>query len=151
VIHFEARTFRKNDHRYVEEYLPVGKPLYVLGQLDTRHDVLDEKTLNKRMSEKLALLKADKQRMLNRYDQNRDGQIDLHEWDKARQEAHECLLAEHAMKNGLGSFTLKKPTDNHLFLISARSPQQLRDSYKMWLCIHFILLSLLVFIYTQLS
>jgi hypothetical protein len=55
------------------------------------------------------------------------------------------------MKNGLGSFTLKKPTDNHLFLISARSPQQLRDSYKMWLCIHFILLSLLVFIYTQLS
>ena len=36
VIYFEARTWRKNDHRYVEEYLPVGKPIYVIGQLDTR-------------------------------------------------------------------------------------------------------------------
>ena len=149
VIHFEARTFRKNDHRYVEEYLPVGKPLYLLGQLDTRHDVMDEKTLNKKLSEKLARLKANKPQLLNRYDQNRDGQIDLHEWEKARQEAHECLLAEHAMQHGLGNFTLKKPADHHLFLISAKSPQQLRNSYKNWLFIHLSLLSLLVIIYTQ--
>ncbi len=151
VIHFEARTWRKNDHRYKEEYLPAGKPLYVLGQLDTRYDLLDEKTLNKKMSNKLAHLKEDKPRLLMRYDQNRDGQIDLDEWQKARQEAHECLLAEHAMQAHTGSFTLKKPTDNHLFLISAKSPQQLRDSYKNWVVTHLGILGLLAFLWVNFS
>ena len=150
VVHFKARTWRKNDHRYVEEYLPAGKQLYVLGQLDTRHDVLDVNAVNIQLSKKLALLKANKQQLLNRYDHNRDGQIDLDEWEKARHEARQCVAAEHAMRRGTGSFTLKKPTDNHLFLISAQSPQQLRDTYKTWCLIHLSfligILSLLVFL-----
>ena len=149
VVHFKARTWRKNDHRYVEEYLPAGKQLYVLGQLDTRHDVLTDNVINQKLGKKLALLKANKQQLLNRYDHNRDGQIDLDEWEKARHEARQCMAAEHAMRRGTGSFTLKMPTDNHLFLISAQSPQQLRDSYKTWCFIHLSLLmgilSLLVF------
>lgn len=151
VIHFEARTWRKNDHRYKEEYLPAGKQLYVLGQLDTRDDVLDDNAINKLLSKKLANWKANKQQLLNRFDQNRDGQIDLDEWQKARQEAHECLLAEHAMKAHTGSFTLKKPTDNHLFLISAKSPQQLRDSYKNWVVTHLGILGLLAFLWVNFS
>ncbi len=151
VIHFEARTWRKNDHRYVEEYLPAGKPLYVLGQLDSRHDVLDEATTKKYLAEKLANWKANKQQLLNRFDQNRDGQIDMYEWEKARQQAHEYLLAEHAMRRGTGSFTLAKPTDNHLFLISAKSPQQLRDSYKNWVINHLCILALLTFLWLKFS
>lgn len=151
VIHFEAQTWRKNDHRYVEEYLPAGKQLYVLGQLDTRHDVLDDDATKKYLSEKLANWKANKQQLLNRFDQNRDGQIDLDEWQQARQEAHECLLAEHAMQAHTGSFTLKKPTDNHLFLISAQSPQQLRDSYKNWVVAHLGILGLLAFLWIKFS
>lgn len=151
VIHFEARTWRKNNHRYVEEYLPAGKLLYVLGQLDTRDDVLDAAAINKLLSNKLASWKANKQRLLNRFDQNRDGQIDMLEWEKARQEAHECLLAEHAMKAHTGSFTLKKPTDNHLFLISAQSPQQLRDSYKNWVVVHLGVLGLLTILWVNFS
>ena len=149
VVHFKARTWRKNDHRYVEEYLPAGKQLYVLGQLDTRHDVLDDAAINLKLGKKLALLKANKQQLLYRYDHNRDGEIDLNEWEKARQEARQCVAAEHAMRRGTGSFTLKMPTDNQLFLISAQSPQQLRNSYKTWCFIHLSLLmgilSLLVF------
>jgi hypothetical protein len=151
VIHFEARTWRKNDHRYVEEYLPAGKPLYVLGQLDSRHDVLDKATAKKHLVEKLAHWKTNKQQLLNRFDQNRDGQIDMYEWEKARQQAHECLLAEHAMRRGIGSFTLAKPTDNHLFLISAKSPQQLRDNYKNWVVNHLGILGLLSLLWFKFS
>ncbi len=149
VIHFEARTWRKNDHRYKEEYLPAGKSLYVLGQLDTRDDVLDDDEMKKRLSKKLAGWKANKQQLLNRFDENRDGQIDLEEWQKARQEAHECLLAEHAMQAHTGSFTLKKPSNNHLFLISAKSPQQLRDSYKNWVLAYLGILGLLTILWVK--
>ena len=151
VIHFEARTWRKNDHRYVEEYLPTGKPLYVLGQLDTRHDVLDEDTAKKYLIEKLADWKSNTQQLLRRFDQNLDGKIDMMEWDIARQEAHKQVLADHAMRRGTGSFTLKKPTDNHLFLISAQSPQQLRDSYKNWVISHSSILGLLALLWIKVS
>ena len=149
VKHFKARTWRKNDHRYVEEYLPAGKQLYVLGQLDTRHDVINEAAINQKLGNKLAKLKANKQQLLNRYDHDRDGKISLEEWDKARFDARQCLAAEHAMQKGDGSFTLKKPTDNHLFLISAQSPQQLRDNYKAWCFGHLSLLTLLVYCVAQ--
>ena len=54
VIYFEALTWRKNEHRYVEEYLPLGKPLYVIGNFDTRKDILDEVALNSALGTKLA-------------------------------------------------------------------------------------------------
>jgi hypothetical protein len=147
VIHFEARTWRKNDHRYVEEYLPTGKPLYVLGQLDTRHDVLEDAAANKYLSEKLANWKANKQQLLHRFDQNRDGKIDMMEWEQARLEAHQQVLAEHGMRKGTGAFTLKKPTDHHLFLISAQSPQQLRARYQYWVIRHLVILGVLAFLW----
>ena len=156
VIHFMARTWRKNDHRYAEEYLPAGKPLYVIGQLDTRKEVLDDAKINQYLREKLADWKKRPQQLLNRFDQNRDGQLDMHEWQQARQQAHQCLLAEHAIqahnsnKSGI-EYTLVKPASNQLFLISAISPQQLRDSHKNWLAIHSYLLLLLLVLYLQLA
>ncbi|MBC7755775.1 MAG: hypothetical protein H7Z20_03865 [Bdellovibrio sp.] len=151
VIYFEARTWRKNDHRYVEEYLPVGKPIYVIGQLDTSHEVLDEDAIKKYLTEKLSDWKTNKQQLLNRFDQNRDGQIDLNEWAQARQEAREEVLAAHAMQaNNSSGFTLTKPAGK-LFLISAKSPQQLRASYKWWLIAHLCMLVILLAFYQKLT
>lgn len=146
VMHFKASTWRKNNHRYAEEYLPAGKPLYVLGQLDTRHDVLDKSIANKQVSQKLAQLKARPQHLLNRYDHNLDGEISLEEWELARHDAIKEVHGEHAMRRNLGDFTLTKPSDNHLFLISAQSPQQLRDDYKNWVASHLGILALLTFL-----
>jgi hypothetical protein len=156
VIHFMARTWRKNDHRYAEEYLPAGKPLYVIGQLDTRKEVMNDAKINQYLRAKLADWKTRPQELLSRFDQNRDGQIDMHEWQQARQQAHECLLAEHAMKAHVTNisgveYTLAKPASRQLFLISAKSPQQLRDSHKNWLAIHLSILLLLLALYAKLA
>ena len=155
VIYFEARTWRKNDHRYVEEYLPVGKPLYVIGNLDTRKELLDEAALNHLVGTKLADWKTRPQQLLNRYDQNLNGQIDMGEWDRARRDAINEVKAEHAMQTNLsnkndGDFTLAKPVGK-LFLISAKSPKQLRTSYKMWVAAHLGVSALLLMFYIKLS
>ncbi len=156
VIYFEARTWRKNDHRYVEEYLPVGKPLYVIGNLDTRKDILDEAALHLAVGTKLADWKTRPQQLLNRYDQNLSGQIDMDEWQLARQDAINELKAEHAMQanfsnNSGADFTLTKSAGNQLFLISAKSPQQLRANYTMWVVAHLGALALLLALYITLS
>ena len=154
VIYFEARTWRKNDHRYVEEYLPVGKPLYVIGNLDTRKDILDEAALNRAVGTKLADWKTRPQQLLNRYDQNLNRQIDMEEWALVRHDAINEVKAEHAMqakfsnKNG-SDFTLAKPAGK-LFLISAKSPKQLRASYKAWVAAHLGVLALLLVFYIKL-
>lgn len=156
VIYFEARTWRKNDHRYVEEYLPADKLLYVIGQLDTRKDVLDEATLNRQLGEKLADWKSRQQQLLIRYDQNLNNQIDMDEWEKVRQAAIAEVKAEYAMHANLDSecgsdFTLAKPAGKQLFLISAKSPQQLRNSYKTWMLIHLGSLAVLAAFYLKLA
>ena len=155
VIYFEARTWRKNDHRYVEEYLPVGKPLYVIGNLDTRKELLDEAALNRAVGTKLADWKTRPQQLLNRYDLNLNGQIDMDEWDLARRDAINEVKAEHAMQTKLSNindddFTLSKPAGK-LFLISAKSPKQLRANYKMWVAAHLGVLALLLAFYIKLS
>ena len=154
VIYFEASTWRKNDHRYVEEYLPVGKPLYVIGNLDTRKDILDEAALSRAVGTKLADWKTRPQQLLNRYDQNLNRQIDMDEWEVARRDAINEVKEEHAMQANLNhnngsDFTLAKPAGK-LFLISAKSPKQLRASYKAWVTAHLGVLALLLVFYIKL-
>ena len=154
VIYFEACTWRKNDHRYVEEYLPVGKPIYVIGNLDTRKELLGEAELNRAVGNKLVDWKTRPQQLLNRYDKNLNGQIDMDEWQLARRDAINEVKAEHAMQTNLSNkngsyFTLAKPAGK-LFLISAKSPKQLRASYKMWVVAHLGVLALLLTFYIKL-
>ncbi len=151
IIFFEKRTFVKNDHRYVEEYLPAGKRLYVLGQLDTRHDQVDTEVINKEVRGILTDLKTRPQQMLNRYDHNRNGEIDMDEWELARQDAIKQAHAKYAMKAHTGSFTLVKPTDQHLFLISAKAPHELTASYRMWAIVHLLMFTILLLAFIKLA
>lgn len=144
VIFAERRTLLKNEHRYVEEYLPASRRVYVLGQLDTRHAHVDKTAINKEVREMLAELKQSPHKLLNRYDHNRNGQIDIDEWEAARQDAIRHAHAKHAMKAHTGSFTLSKPVDAHLFLISAKSPHELAASYRTWAMAHFTILVVLI-------
>ena len=151
IIFAEKRTFLKNEHRYVEEYLPAGKPLYVLGQLDTRHEQGDVEAINRDVRAILTDLKMRPQQLLNRYDHNRNGEIDLEEWELARQDAIKQAHAKHAMKAYTGNFTLSKPTGQHLFLISAKAPHELSASYRIWAITHLAVLVILILIYLKLG
>ncbi len=138
VVHFEARTWRKNAHRYVEQYLPAAKKLYVLGQLNTLKNMTNTAVLNLEVRNTLADWKSRPDQLRNRYDHNWDGKIDSNEWELARQDAFKQAIAKQMMTAHNGNFTLSKPTNNQLFLISAKSPQQLRDSYRHWSLVHIV-------------
>jgi hypothetical protein len=144
VVYYQARTWRKNDHRYVEEFLPTNQSIYVIGQLDTRHDVLSASALNKEVSARLKDLKSRPQHLLNLYDHNLNQEIDMDEWELARQDVIHQVKSEHAMRAHTGSFVLSKPADRHLFLISAKSPAQLRTQHKQWLLVYLVISAVLL-------
>jgi len=151
VIYYQARTWRKNNHRYVEEYLPAHQSIYVIGALDTRKDNLDAKRLNQQVSAHLAALKQTPSRLLHLYDHDLNGEIDMHEWELARQDAIHQVTSAHAMQAHTSSFVLSKPAGQQLFLISAKSPLQLRKNHLQWLAAFMALLTLFVAAYIQLA
>lgn len=151
VIYYEARTWRKNNHRYVEEYLPAHQSIYVIGVLDTRKDMLDSAKLNKEVSAHLKALKQQPSRLLNLYDHDLNGEIDLHEWELARQDAIRQVQSTHAMQAHTAGFELAKPAGQQLFLISAKSPLQLRKNHLQWLGVYTSLLTFFVAAYMKLA
>ena len=136
ILSLTKTTQHKNNHRYVEEYLPTNARLYVIGHLDTRHDYNTQQAVNEDVAKLLTALKADKAKLLNSYDQNRDGQIDMQEWQQVRRDAQRQVENEHALKAQDSSYLLAKPAQNKLFLISALSPQKLRARLVCWHRVH---------------
>ena len=151
IIYAEKRTQHKNEHRYIEEYLPAGKRLYVLGHLDTRHQLSAAKAIQKDVGELIAEWKTNPTKMLLRFDQDRNGQIDMHEWEKARLEAHREVEIKHQMRAHTEMYTLAKPANKQLFLISALSPHALRGQYHCWCFVHLGISVLLLLIYFKLA
>jgi hypothetical protein len=151
VIFVEKHTFYKNDHRYVEEYLPTGKPLYLLGYLDTLHHYNTTGAIDKDTGDLLVAWKKNSQKLLGRFDQNRNGQIDMGEWEIARADARREVEARHQMHANNEKYTLAKPADGQLFLISALSPQALRKQYRNWNLAHLAVFVLLLITFVKLT
>lgn len=138
ILSLTKTTQHKNNHRYVEEYLPSNARLFVIGDLDTRHDYNTTQAIHQDVSKLLTELKANKAQLLNRYDQNRDGEIDMQEWDQVRADALRQVESTHAMKAQESGYMLSKPSQNKLFLISALSPQKLRALLIYWHRVHLV-------------
>jgi hypothetical protein len=151
VIYVEKRTFYKNDHRYVEEYLPAGKPLYLLGYLDTLHHYNSPDAIDKDTAELLIAWKKNPMKLLRQFDQNLNGQIDMDEWETARAEARREVEARHQMHANTEIYTLAKPVNGQLFLISALSPQALRLKYRCWSLTHLAVLAALLMVTVKLT
>lgn len=140
IIHLEKRTFYKNDHRYVEEFLPSNQTLYVLGYLDSRHEFTDAAAIHRDTGVLLSAWKANPKKLHQRFDFNRDGTIDINEWELARAEARREVTSQHTARLHTEGFALKKSGAQHLFIISALSPQLLRSQYLHFSLVHLAIL-----------
>lgn len=76
-----------NPHRFTEERLNVGEPLYALGVIKNIGHHLNTNSIEDDVRTLLAQWKRDKTFMRNRFDLNRDGKIDEQEWRLARSQA----------------------------------------------------------------
>lgn len=145
VVHMLKRTSRKHNHRYVEEYLPANKPLYLIGHLDTRHHFSSEELVKKDTGSLISDWKINPTKMLFRFDLDRNGEIDQDEWEKAREAAREEVTMQHINQAHTGDFEIVAPTNGQLYLLSGMSPELLRRSYRCWVVTHLaILIGLLI-------
>jgi hypothetical protein len=127
-------------YRYVEHRIEEGVDLCALGYFHTQ-DPVSGAMIDEEVRQQLAAWKKDQAWVLQHFDTNHDGQVDMQEWDAARQEARRLVLErEREDMQRPPVNVLNRPKDGRQFIISALP----RDRLEMRLRL-FTLASLLAF------
>ncbi len=135
----DERTTYNGDTKTVEELLHGWRTLYVLGEFSTIGGANTALSLSEDVSALLTLWKQDPADMKRRFDLNRDGEIDLQEWELARRLATKTVEQQHReMRAQPGVNMVRAPGDGRLFLVSALDPQRLRRRYLLWSALHLV-------------
>lgn len=112
-------------YRYVEERIEEGADLCALGYFHTQ-DPVSGAMIDDEVRMQLADWKKDQAWLLQRFDTNHDGQIDMQEWDAARQEARRLVLEkerENLKRPPVN--VLSHPRDGRQFILSALPREKL--------------------------
>lgn len=125
------------EYRYFEELILVGDLLYAVGWFRTQgseHDFNESQDLR----ELLADWKKDQKTLLERFDHDGDGQINLQEWENVRRAALEQVRdsqVQRALKPDV--HVLSRPQDRRPFILSTATQQSLTRRARIWatLCI----------------
>jgi hypothetical protein len=87
--------FSGGKFRYTEMRMHPGDTLYATGLFKTVGGASTELNVNAELVQLLKEWKADSERLLRDHDHNRNGQIDMHEWEAVRNAALQEVLSQH--------------------------------------------------------
>lgn len=122
-------------YRFREARLHSGDPLYAIGLFETvsgAGGAIDQQTQLRTL---LREWKTDSEMMLDRFDQNRDGEICLEEWESVRAAAWQAVLTQHVeLQTAEPVHTLSETRDpRRPYLISAVPQFDLVRRYQLWM------------------
>lgn len=142
VLTNEHKSWLEGNRRYSEWMLLPKGVLYAIGEFRTGQAIVsaagDE---NAEAGAMLVEWKKDQQKLLERFDLDRDGKIDMREWElarlQARREARKNTPAP-ASRPVEGMHILLKPKDGRLFLLANELPDKLGARYRYWSWAHLV-------------
>ena len=136
VVGPERRVSYAGDYKHVEDILFAGS-IYVLGEFTTVGGANMPLDQREDVSELLAEWKRDKAGLLERFDLDGNGEIDLKEWELARRAATREVEKQHReLRATSGVHVMRAPADGRLFLLSSLSPQRLKRRYLLLCWLH---------------
>jgi hypothetical protein len=140
VLTNDKKQWDQGSYRYSEWLLLERAALYALGEFSTTSAaavaVRDERA---DMGALLAEWKKNPRRLQERFDLDRDGRLDLKEWELARLQARREIRRQHAdtqSRSVKGVHLLRKPGDGRLFLLANEMPDKLGARYRFWSWAH---------------
>ena len=128
-----------NPHRFTEERIVNGDPLYALGLLKNLASHTNGPTLDGEVRELLSQWKADQEHLKTRFDLDKDNKIDQKEWMLARAQARREVLATRRqnpdLSKGINILTatgdLRRP-----YLLSSFQQSELVTRYRLWMILY---------------
>jgi hypothetical protein len=137
IVSTHKKTWTEGNLRYVEWLLLPAENIYAIGEFATiggAHSALD---FEAGVSALLSDWKQNQPALLQRFDLDQSGSIDLREWALARRQAQREVEARHReIRSGESTNVMRKPADGKLFLVSNYLPVKLRNRYLLWCWLH---------------
>jgi len=140
VVTSHEQNWTSGSCRYVERLLLPQERIYGLGEFTTVGGAGSTFDTDADIGRLLAAWKRDPATLLSRFDLDKDGRVDLNEWELARRQARREVEANHRETRATsGTHTLRKPADGRLFLLSNYLPDRLQAGFLRWAWAHAII------------
>lgn len=104
------RWFSGGRYRYTEQRLHPGEPLFAIGLFETVGGAGGHFNVDGDVRTLLREWKRDSEQLLEKFDYNRDGDIDVREWEAVRQQALREVMARHAERKTVEPMNLMTAT-----------------------------------------
>lgn len=133
VITRHKQVWKKDGYRYTEYRLSPPDTLYAIGEFTTLGGAGSPLDFKGDLNATLTEWKRDKTRLHERFDLDKNGQIDPQEWELAVLAAKREVAKQHGetqLKDGM--HILRKPKDGRLFLLSNLPEENLARKYVLW-------------------
>lgn len=129
----------QGERRFTQWLFVERQKIYVLGQFATLGSVTLELNAGEDVKHLLAEWKTRPAELLQRFDLNQDGRIDLQEWGLARLQAKREVAASHReLHNSSELHVMLRPEDGRFYLISDIDPGKLATKYRWWSWFHVV-------------
>ncbi len=132
-------TWTEGHYRNTEWKLLINDEVYALGDFHTLGGGSVDLDAREDLNALLAEWKKDKDTLLERFDLNGDGEIDMQEWGLARQAARREVSRMHReARNDSDVNTLCCPRNGRHYLLSNLDPNKLARRYLLWSAFHVV-------------
>ena len=133
----QKESWIKGNRRYTQWLLIARQEIYVLGDFSTHSGLDVDMNVDREVRELLAEWKQRPAELLQRFDLDKNGEIDLHEWELARKAAQREVHARRREVLAAPELHLmQKPKNGRLYLISDLNPARLSRRYRLWAWFH---------------
>jgi hypothetical protein len=143
VLTNDGKSWEQNDRRYSECLLLPKGVLYAIGEFSTSTaNAVAAGDERADVGSLLAEWKTNRKSLLERFDLNQDGKIDMKEWELARLQAQREVRqrqGEIQARSSEGTNILRKPPDGRLFLLANEMPDKLGARYRFWSWVHLVI------------
>lgn len=122
---------QRQRYRYTERRIHPGQPLYAMGWFQTLHAKSARQQTEDYQAKLLGEWKRDQSAMLERFDRDGNGIVDLAEWELARHQAgREAKAHVDQHYDAADLHMLARPASNQAFILSTNDPSQLSKHYR---------------------
>lgn len=140
IIGAERRVKVLSNHKHEEELL-FAAPIYVLGDFHTLGGSTHLLNVNEDVKALLAQWKREQTTLIARFDLDKNGEIDMQEWELARRAATREVEKQHReIRAHPDVHVMRVPKDQRPYIISGYSPQRIRRQYLIWSYVHILIL-----------
>ena len=121
-------------YRYTEKLLHPGESLYAIGLYKTVGGSGGHYDVNEDVRELIREWKTDTEAMMKKFDLNKDGEIDLDEWQKVRDEAYKHVMEKHKEDKTLPAVHLMNRTNDarRPYILSALAQDDLTRTLHIY-------------------